>query len=320
METSIITSSNKRDLFVKKSRLAVSEALKSRDMLLVGVTRTLDDLDKIINLLNERLADWYGVYFPELRVEEPEKYARIVLGFDKEKPDLEFLKGIVGENRAHDLVNRSQRSLGAKISATDLGACRMLAQEVTGMYSLKEKYQKYQEELTQDICPNIAYIAGYMLAAKLITHIGSIKKFAILPASTIQVLGAEKALFKHLKNRRIAPPKHGLIFQFPQLGSAPKRIRGKIARALANKISLAAKADAFTKNFIADKIKEDFEKRVKQIMEESKDEKKVKEGSPKYITEDEAEGSGRDGGGRGNGNRGGNRGRFRRNDRRRERR
>ncbi|MEK6981783.1 MAG: NOP5/NOP56 family protein [Candidatus Micrarchaeota archaeon] len=314
MENSTITSSNKRDLFVKKSRLAVTEALKSRDMLLVGVTRTLDDLDKTINLLNERLQDWYGVYFPELKVEEPQKYAQVVLGFDKETPDLEFLKGIVGDNRAHDLVNRSQRSLGAKISATDLGACRMLAQQVTDMYSLREKYQKYQQELTEDICPNIAYITGYMLAAKLITHIGSIKRFAILPASTIQVLGAEKALFKHLKNRRIAPPKHGLIFQFPQLGSAPKRVRGKIARALANKISLAAKADAFTKNFIAEQIKKDFEVRMKQIMEESKGEKKVKEGAIKYITEDEAEGNKQEGG-RGGGNRGGNRGGFRRNDR-----
>ena len=314
MENSTITSSNKRDLFVKKSRLAVTEALKSRDMLLVGVTRTLDDLDKTINLLNERLQDWYGVYFPELKVEEPQKYAQVVLGFDKETPDLEFLKGIVGDNRAHDLVNRSQRSLGAKISATDLGACRMLAQQVTEMYSLREKYQKYQQELTEDICPNIAYITGYMLAAKLITHIGSIKRFAILPASTIQVLGAEKALFKHLKNRRIAPPKHGLIFQFPQLGSAPKRVRGKIARALANKISLAAKADAFTKNFIAEQIKKDFEVRMKQIIEESKGDKKVKEGAIKYITEDEAEGNKQEGG-RGGGNRGGNRGGFRRNDR-----
>jgi nucleolar protein 56 len=109
-------------------------------------------------------------------------------------------------------------------------------------------------------------VAGPEIAAKLIAHVGSLKRLAFLPSSTIQVLGAEKALFKHLKNRRIAPPKHGIIFQHAKISNSPKEVRGKIARALANKLALAARADAFSKNFIAKQLKDDFEARCKEIL------------------------------------------------------
>ena len=88
----------------------------------------------------------------------------------------------------------------------------------------------------------------------------------MLPASTIQVLGAEKALFKHLKNRRISPPKHGIIFQNPRIAGSPKAVRGKIARALANKLALASKADAITKRYMGDELLKDFEERYNEIM------------------------------------------------------
>lgn len=273
MQNRIRTDGGKRDTFIKKSRELVSEALKSRDMLLASLTRTIDDMDKIINLLNERLGDWYAVYFPELRSDDPIKYAQIVLEFDKENPDYELLKKMFGEKKAENLLDRCKTTLGAKISENDLKNCRMLAQEIMNLHTLKGKYAEYQNQLVQEICPNIAHLAGPGLAAKLITHIGSLKRFALLPASTVQIMGAEKALFKHLKNRRVAPPKHGLIFQLPQLGSAPKRVRGKIARAIANKLALAAKADAFTKRFIAEDLKKDFETRVKYILEEAQSSK-----------------------------------------------
>jgi len=89
----------------------------------------------------------------------------------------------------------------------------------------------------------------------------------MMPASTIQVLGAEKALFKHLKNKKgIAPPKHGVIFQYPAISQSPKKVRGKIARALAAKLSIAAKADSETKRFIAPLLKQNLEARIKQVL------------------------------------------------------
>jgi nucleolar protein 56 len=111
----------------------------------------------------------------------------------------------------------------------------------------------------------MSHIAGPELAAKLVAQSGGLQRMAMFPASTIQVLGAEKALFKHLKSGS-RPPKHGLIFQHASIGMAPKKVRGKISRCLAAKLTIAAKADAFSHNFIAEKLKAQFEAQVKRIM------------------------------------------------------
>jgi len=92
----------------------------------------------------------------------------------------------------------------------------------------------------------------------------------VMPASTVQVIGAEKALFKHLKNKSIDPPKHGIIFQHASISTSPKSVRGKIARALATKITLAAKADEYTKRFIGPEVKDKFDKRLKDILAKAK--------------------------------------------------
>jgi len=139
---------------------------------------------------------------------------------------------------------------------------------VLSLGKLRKDYEAYQKKLAEELCPNMAEVGGADVAAKLVSHVGSLRKLAFLPASTIQVLGAEKALFKHLKNRRIAPPKHGIIFQNARISASPKAVRGKIARTLANKLSLAAKADAFTKRSLGLQLKKDFEARYAEIMAE----------------------------------------------------
>lgn len=258
----------KREKFMKKAKKKVSEALKSRDMLLCGVTRTLDDLDKIINQLRERLEDWYGVYFPELKLEDRIKYAEVVLVFDKHDPDKKEIAKIVGQKKADEIVSKIKGSLGTDLEPEDLAECRALAASIIQLDKLRKDQDKYQEALAMDICPNMAIVGGADVAAKLVSHIGSLSKLAMLPSSTIQVLGAEKALFKHLKNRKVNPPKHGIIFQHPKISGSPKKVRGKIARVLANKLSMASKADAFTKNDISKKLKKDFETRYTKIMDD----------------------------------------------------
>ena len=162
----------------------------------------------------------------------------------------------------------------ADLEKRDMDQINLLAKTILGLYDYAEELERYQNALAQEICPNISAVAGHDIAAKLVAHVGSLNKLGMMPSSTIQVLGAEKALFKHLKNRKIAPPKHGIIFQHPRISSSPKTGRGKIARALANKIALAARADAFTKHFIADDLKKDFDKRYNEIMEQYKKGKK----------------------------------------------
>ncbi len=260
----------KREKFLKKSRGTVTKALMSRDMLLSGVTKTIEDLDKIINQLAERLQDWYGIYFPELKIDDYAKYAEAVLVIDRDDIDTRDLAKTVGQKKADEIAQKASSTLGTKLEGEDLAKCHSLARSVIQMNELRSEYERYQKKLANELCPNMSAVGGPDIAAKLVSHVGSLSKLAMLPSSTIQVLGAEKALFKHLKNKKVRPPKHGIIFQYPRISGSPKRVRGKIARVLANKLSMAAKADAFTKRDISKKLKEEFEERFTDIMEEHK--------------------------------------------------
>ena len=105
-------------------------------------------------------------------------------------------------------------------------------------------------------CPNLSEVAGYLIGAKLISIAGSLKNLVMMPASTVQLLGAEKALFRHMTNKKSRPPKHGIIFQHPTIHNAPYWQRGKLARALAGKIAIAVKTDLQLDKFIAEELEE----------------------------------------------------------------
>ncbi|MFH1222072.1 MAG: hypothetical protein V1492_03230 [Candidatus Micrarchaeota archaeon] len=254
-----------REKFMRRSRETVQNALMSRDMVLSGVAKTMEEMHKIINQLTERFESWYEIYFPEFKLEDRRKYVEVAVAIDRSNMSVEQLGLLVGATKAQEIVAMAGRSLGAKLNPKDLQELKTFGHQIITLYQLLDEFEKYQTELAKEIAPNISELAGADIAAKLIAHTGSLERLAKMPSSTIQVLGAEKALFKHLKNRNIAPPKHGLIFQHAKISNAPKQIRGKIARALANKIAIAAKADAFTKNFIAAQLKRDFEDRVNEV-------------------------------------------------------
>jgi nucleolar protein 56 len=122
------------------------------------------------------------------------------------------------------------------------------------------------DRILDEMAPNLKALAGPTISARLISLAGGLEELARLPSSTIQVLGAEKALFRALRTGA-RPPKHGIIFQHPLLHQAPRWQRGKIARALAGKISIAAKVDVFSGNFVGDRLKADLEKRIAEIKE-----------------------------------------------------
>ena len=257
---------SKREKFIKKSKFGMTEALKSRDMMLGYAARSIDSLDEAIHMLTEKLEDLYSSYFPELKLEDKRKYAEVILVFDRKSPDASVLEPLVGGPKAADIMARAQKSLGADLHEDDMAMIREYARNVVELHKLRDAMNDHQEKMAQEVCPNIKFIAGAAIAAKLIAHTGSLRKLALLPASTVQVLGAEKALFKHLRSKgRIGSPKHGIIFQFPAIGTAPKYQRGKVARILATKIAIASKADAFSHNFIAEQLKRDLDKRIDEI-------------------------------------------------------
>jgi len=127
-----------------------------------------------------------------------------------------------------------------------------------------DKIEKQIEEDMEKIAPNTTDIISPLIGARLISKAGGLKKLALLPASTIQILGAEKALFRYKKEGG-KPPKHGVIFQHKMIKNAPRNKRGKIARAIANKISIAINADVFSKRKISDDLKKDLNKKISEI-------------------------------------------------------
>ncbi|MFH0817523.1 MAG: hypothetical protein V1909_02705 [Candidatus Micrarchaeota archaeon] len=250
--------------FLENAKAGMKKAMAKRDRLITHVVGAIDDNNKAANLLFERLSEWYALYFPELRVSEPAKFCQLVVELDRDNPDFGLLIKVVGKEKATFFSEKAKETLGIEFKPEDLEAVRETAKRIIELYELRERLEQYQEMLVKETCPNISYVAEPALAAKLVAKAGSVEKLARMPASTVQVLGAEKALFKHLK-KHSKPPKHGLIFQHPYISNAPKKQRGKISRALATKIAIAARADAYTGNFIAEKLKADFQKRVDAI-------------------------------------------------------
>ena len=254
-----------REDFFKKARKKVKIAISSRDNLLIQSVSTVDELNKVSNLLFERLTEWYGMYFPEFKTGDNAKYVEGVLAIDKKNLDMQVLTAVFGP-QAQSIADKARASVGTDLSDEDLAQARTIALEVKSLWKLRNEIEAYEAKVAREMCPNLSHIAGPELAAKLVAQAGGLKRMSTFPASTIQVLGAEKALFKHLKSGS-RPPKHGLIFQHALVGKSPRHVRGKIARALAAKLTIASKADAISHNFIAEKLKATFEAHVKRILD-----------------------------------------------------
>ncbi|MEM2642818.1 MAG: C/D box methylation guide ribonucleoprotein complex aNOP56 subunit [Candidatus Bathyarchaeia archaeon] len=253
---------------VEIAKLKVKGAVEKRDLLVAQAIQTLDDLDKTINLFMSRVREWYGVHFPELDrlLEKHETYARLVVNignrenFTAEKLEKEGLP----KQKAKQIADTARSSMGADLSERDLAQIQALGRTVLNLYDLRESLEKYIDNVMEEVAPNIKALTGALLGARLIALAGGLTNLAKMPASTLQVLGAEKALFRSLKTGT-RPPKHGIIFQHPYLHEAKKWQRGKIARALAGKLAIAARTDVFGGRYIGEELKADLEKRVEEI-------------------------------------------------------
>jgi len=253
-----------REDFFSRARKKVQTAISSRDNLLIQTVSAVDELNKSSNLLFERLTEWYGMHFPEFKTPEPVKYVQGVLLFDRKNINQAEIEAVFGI-QAPNIIGRMKSTVGSDLSEDDMRQVRALASQIQLMWKLRDEIEAYEAKIATELCPNMSYIAGPELAAKLVAQAGGLKRMATFPSSTIQVLGAEKALFKHLKSGS-RPPKHGLIFQHALISKASRRARGKISRALAAKLTIACKADSMSHNFIAEKLKEQFEAQAKRIL------------------------------------------------------
>lgn len=248
----------------------VTSALGEKDLLVIQAVSALDEVDKIFNTLSSRVREWYGIHFPELGrlVGKNETYLKLVFGlgergnFTAERIKSEDLPLYEAEK----VAEAAKSSMGIDISEADLSGIRTLSKKALSLYESRRGIKRYIEETMDEIAPNVKALVGSTLGARLIAATGGLRNLAKKPSSTIQVLGAEKALFRSIRTKA-KPPKHGMIFQHPEVHGSPRRKRGKIARALAGKLAIAARLDAYSGKNIGDELRADLNRRIERIKE-----------------------------------------------------
>jgi nucleolar protein 56 len=248
----------------------VQKTVGKRDLMVAQAILSIDDLDKTINLFMGRITEWYGLHFPELThlLENQETYARLVsnLGsrqnFSTENLEKEGLQ----QDKAEHIANAAATSMGAALQEEDICQIQELCKATLALSKLRQKLENYVETTINEVAPNIHALAGPLLGARLIALAGGLDNLAKKPASTIQILGAEKALFRALKTGA-RPPKHGILFQHALIHEATRWQRGKVSRALAGKLAIAARIDAYGGKYAGDELKTDLERRVKEVQE-----------------------------------------------------
>jgi nucleolar protein 56 len=239
------------------ARMDVHKKLSDREAFLIPAVQLLDELDTVLNGLSSRMREWYGVHFPEMgnRIREHMDFAMIISKIgDRENITAQGLMELSLKKRDADMIEKAaDTSIGALFEEVDMKIVSDFAEITLDLYKYREELYNYISLITKEIVPNIAYLAGPVLAAKLIEKAGGLKKLGMMASSTIQILGAEKAMFRAVKSKT-RPPKHGLLYQHPYVNRAPRNRRGNRARSLAAKIAIGARADLFSGNFIAEDL------------------------------------------------------------------
>jgi len=266
------------------TRRGIQEQSGARDKMIIQAIEALDDIDKVVNLLVARLREWYTLHFPELDELLPKHQQFVtfvkVVG-KRDNLNEETMKELsFSEEKLKKIKEAAEKSMGAWMDDRDMKAIQDLAKEIDRLYKLREEIEDYIDRAMDDVAPNLKALVGAKLGARLISLAGGLKELAIMPSSTIQVLGAEKALFRHL-NSGAKPPKHGIIYQYPDINRSPWWQRGKIARALAGKLAIAARVDYFSGEYIAEELKNEIEARIKEIKEKYPNPPKRKPEKPK---------------------------------------
>ena len=235
------------------SRAKVKFNVNRNDNHIIQAISTLDHLDKAVNQFSMRVREWYSWHFPELIriVSDNYTYARLALFISDKKTLSEEkendLAAIVDDDIgiAHDIIDAAKVSMGQDVSDLDMKHIRIFAQRVVNLTGYRKHLSSYLVDKMGAVAPNLAALIGDVVGARLISHAGSLTSLAKYPASTVQILGAEKALFRALKSKSNTP-KYGLIYHSSFIGRAGMRNKGRISRFLANKCSIASRIDNFS--------------------------------------------------------------------------
>ncbi len=258
-----------REVNILITRERVRQAAEKRDRLVVHAIETIDDLDKTLNLFAGRLREFYGMHFPELvdAIENHYTFAIIVSKTgDKSNIDKKLLTDELHlpTKKAQALLDAREKSMGSTLLDRDIEIIQEQAKIVADLYVRRIALEKWMEETMSAIAPNICGVTSALIGARLIALAGSLRNLAMAPSSKVQILGAEKALYRTIKTGA-PPPKHGIIFQDPKLNQAKWWLRGKIARVIAGRLSIAARMDFFEADDNSKEIAKDLERKINEI-------------------------------------------------------
>lgn len=221
-----------RDKALGRTKEKLKESV-DRDRYLIKAAKFLDQLNQDLDPEVERLRDWYSLHFPELEGE---------IGDDHEF--MKILERGVQRDELEPFKEMAEESTGAPLADEDREMLEKTVAFIEDKYKLREELEDYIESVAKQEMPNLSTLLGPLLATRLMAIQGSLESLAKQPSSTIQMLGAEKALFRYLHGEG-TPPKHGVLFQHPFVNSLPNDERGKMARFLANKAAMAARLDYY---------------------------------------------------------------------------
>ncbi len=216
------------------------------DTMIIQAIALLDDLDKELNTYSMRVKEWYGWHFPEIAkiIVDNVAFAKTVkkMGVRTNCASTDF-SDILPEDLEALVKEAAEVSMGTEISQQDIENITQLCDQVISISEYRANLYDYLKNRMACIAPNLTALVGELVGARLISHAGSLMNLSKQPASTIQILGAEKALFRALKSKNDTP-KYGLLYHASLVGQAGPKIKGKIARTVATKAALAIRCDA----------------------------------------------------------------------------
>lgn len=281
------------------SREQCATDVNRQDKPIIQTIALIETMDKNINTFVMRLKEWFSWHFPELGkiVTDNGIFCKVVRFIEKRENVTEDMKDeltnlVLDDEKAQQIIEAAKISMGQEMSEADVMQVKKFSERVVEQIEFREKLSEYLRQRMNAVAPNLTALIGEMVGSKLISHSGSLVNLAKYPASTIQILGAEKALFRALKTKG-KTPKYGLIFNSSFIGRAGQKNKGRISRYLANKCAIAARIDSFSEKTqttaFGDKLKEQMEERLNFLATGAKP-KKNKDAMKEVLDELKAEG------------------------------
>ncbi|MBY6293786.1 hypothetical protein GLU60_00130 [Nanohaloarchaea archaeon H01] len=245
-----------REKAISRTRNELESSVE-RDDLLAKAVKQHDELENDIRNQVETLRDWYSVHFPELESElgDDDRFVQILQKYGVERSEIE------------PFSEMAARSTGSAISASDREMIESVVDSVSSMIEARDSIEEYVRDNAAEEFENLSSLLGPLLASRLVSLAGGLEELAQKPASTVQMLGAEKALFRHLKGNG-SSPKHGVLFEHRFVRDLPEDRRGKMARFLANKTVIAARVDQYGDDDKSEKLNSEIEDKYSDLSPE----------------------------------------------------